>query len=113
MTIRDPESKFSSVWDALQVIFLFYVSWTVPLRACFGIEIEIPSPEWVIDSVVDLYFIADLMLNFSTAFVDGNGIRQTSRRGKLSSTSLAPHCTAQSTASCTLDETSSPGAEHN
>ena len=80
--IRDPDSKFSSVWDALQVAFLFYVSWTVPLRACFGINIEIPSSEWVIDTVVDLYFIADLIMNFMTAFVDGNGVRQTSRRGK-------------------------------
>ena len=79
--IRDPASKFSGIWDSLQVTFLFYVSWTVPLRACFGIEIDIPSWEWIVDSIVDLYFIADLLLNFSTAYVDGNGVRQVSRRG--------------------------------
>ena len=80
--IRDPDSKFSGIWDSFQVMFLFYVSWTVPLRACFGIETAIPSWEWLIDSFVDLYFIADLLLNFSTAYVDGNGVRQVSRRGK-------------------------------
>lgn len=80
--VRDPDSRFSLVWDALQVAFLFYVSWTVPLRACFGVEIELLSVEWVIDTVVDFYFIADLVLNFFTAFVDGNGVRQVSRRGK-------------------------------
>jgi hypothetical protein len=38
--IRDPDSKFSGVWDILQVMFLMYVSWTVPLRACFGMEVR-------------------------------------------------------------------------
>ena len=46
----------------------------------FFLQIEIPSTEWVIDTIVDLYFIVDLFLNFSTAFVDGNGVRHSSRR---------------------------------
>lgn len=125
-SMRDPDSGFSAVWDVMQVVFLFYVSWTVPLRACFGVESTVASPEWFMDLVVDLYFISDreltsapfltshcpfplsvqsvcksqaelvvcvllclllrlfvarvVVLNFFTAFVDGSGVRQSSRR---------------------------------
>ena len=60
----------------LQVGFLLYVSWTVPLRACFGIEVEWPSFEFLCDIFVDLYFFFDLIINFFTAFYDENGVRQ-------------------------------------
>lgn len=73
--IRDPNSQASSVWDLLQVVFLMYVTWTVPLRACFGIDIEIPSVAWVCDTVVDVYFLTDLGMNFVTAY-DSAGIME-------------------------------------
>ena len=45
-----------------------YVSVTVPIRACMGMDIVILSPGWWVDTLVDLYFIADLILNFFTAY---------------------------------------------
>lgn len=74
--IRDPHSDFSTGWDIFQVIFLLYVSWTVPLRACFGIETELLSFDWFIDTIVDIYFLSDLCLNFVTAYYDSNGVRE-------------------------------------
>jgi hypothetical protein len=74
--IRDPHSDFSSVWDLTQVVFLVYVSWTVPLRACFGIEIDLFSFAWFFDTIVDVYFLSDLCLNFATAYYDPNGVRE-------------------------------------
>lgn len=74
--IRDPHSEFSAVWDLTQVVFLIYVSWTVPLRACFGLETELFSYVWLLDTVVDVYFLTDLGLNFATAYYDVNGVRE-------------------------------------
>jgi hypothetical protein len=74
--IRDPSSTFSTWWDLVQVVFLMYVTWTVPLRSCFGIEIEIPSLAWGFDTVVDVYFLFDLGLNFVTAYHDRTGVRE-------------------------------------
>eukprot|EP01048_Picozoa_sp_COSAG05_P008732 COSAG05_NODE_681_length_7961_cov_105.324854_7_plen_626_part_01 len=62
----DKESQFSAGWDVAQVVFLMYVSVTVPIRACMGVDIVILSPGWWVDTLVDLYFIADLLLNFFT-----------------------------------------------
>ena len=44
--IRDPESNFSVVWDLVQIVFLLYVSITVPYRAALGIEVEFLSATW-------------------------------------------------------------------
>ena len=74
--IRDPESKFSTTWDLLQVVFLCFVSYTVPYRAGFGVEVEMFTGVWYWDTTIDLYFIVDLILNFFTAFYDSNGIRE-------------------------------------
>ena len=52
--IRDPESSFSVCWDLLQIVFLLYVSITVPYRACFGVEIPFMSSTWFFDTAVRL-----------------------------------------------------------
>ena len=74
--VRDPESSFSSSWDMLQVLFLCFVTYSVPYRAGFGVEIEMFSGWWYLDTLIDLYFIIDLVLNFFTAFYDINGVRE-------------------------------------
>jgi len=78
--IRDPESNFSVLWDLVQIVFLLYVSITVPLRASFGIEVQFLSFTWWFDTCVDLYFITDMILNFRTAFVNSKGVRETDPR---------------------------------
>ena len=69
-----PDSRFRKIWDAFQVMFLFYVAILTPLRIGFNIEVEGPgrgspvSATWVFELVVDVYFIADIFINFRTAF---------------------------------------------
>ena len=65
--IRDPESRFSIVWDLLQLVMLLYVTVMVPLRSGFVdrlgdslIEVPVGSVGWWADLVVDIYFFTDM-----------------------------------------------------
>ena len=72
--MRHPNSKFSMVWDVLQIIFLLSVCYFVPIRTCFSVEVELWSAEFWWDVAVDLYFIMDLIVNFRTATYNDKGI---------------------------------------
>lgn len=74
--VLDPESTFSVVWDGFQLIFLLYVSVTVPLRTCFEIDVPVGSFWFFVDNVVDVYFITDMVLQFRTAYTRPNGERE-------------------------------------
>ena len=74
---RDPESTFSMFWDVALVLMLLFVTWTVPLRVCFEIDIELWSPAFFVDLVVDLFFVADVFINCRTTYFDANGFRET------------------------------------
>ena len=76
ISIRDPESTFSTLWDMVSLSFLLYVTATAPIRACFGIEDELWSTTFWFDLVVDVFFGADIAMNFRTAFYDSNGFRE-------------------------------------
>ena len=78
--IRDPDSTFSVVWDLLQIVFLLYVSVTVPYRACFEVDVELFSKTWFWDTMIDVYFVSDIVLNFRTAYVNSKGIREVNSR---------------------------------
>ena len=80
--IRDPESQFSVYWDAAQCVFLAFVSYTVPYRTGFSIDVQLGSLWFWIDLIVDVYFISDLVLNFRTAFWNKYGVRE-ERLGKV------------------------------
>jgi Ca2+-binding EF-hand superfamily protein len=74
--VRDPDSSFSAFWDLTQVMLLLYVAITVPLRAGFSLEVELWSVAFFVDAVIDLYFISDICLNFTTAFYRKDGMRE-------------------------------------
>ena len=71
--VRNPDSEFSTQWDIAQVFALLYVCYIVPLRASMEMTTPIDSFAFWWDVVVDCYFIADLFLNFRTAFWDARG----------------------------------------
>jgi hypothetical protein len=78
--LRDPDSMFSALWDILQVVFLVYVSLTVPLRAGFDIDVDIRDGftfTWLFDTIVDLFFLVDVVLNFLTPYYEPNGVKGT------------------------------------
>eukprot|EP01050_Picozoa_sp_SAG11_P010794 SAG11_NODE_1102_length_5866_cov_2.173574_7_plen_118_part_00 len=68
--IRDPDSTQSGMWDLLGLLLLICVSVLVPLRTSFDVEVELFSFAWFFDLFTDLYFVADLFLNFFTAYID-------------------------------------------
>ena len=68
--LLSPECRFRQLWDALQVILLFYVAIAVPLNFAFDIEKVPLTAEWWVELFVDLYFICDICLNFRTGFHD-------------------------------------------
>lgn len=74
--IWDPDSTFTSSWDMISVVLLLYVAAAVPLRISFNVEVEIWSFAFFVELVVDLFFVADVVLNFRTAFYDENGFRE-------------------------------------
>jgi len=80
--VRDPDSDFSAVWDLTSVVLLLYVAVSVPLRACFDIDVDLWTFAFWFDACVDIYFIVDVVLNFRTSFFDENGFRE-ERPGKM------------------------------
>jgi len=71
--MRHPDSKFSGFWDIAQIVMLVHVCWYVPLRSCFGVEVELWSYAFWQDAVVDLYFLVDLVLQFRTGYYGRSG----------------------------------------
>ena len=57
-------------------MFLLYVSFTVPLRVCFSIDIQLWSFAFWVELVVDVFFVCDVVLNFRTSYYDANGFRE-------------------------------------
>lgn len=74
--VRDPDSDFSAAWDLSSVVFLVHVSFTVPLRVCFNVDINLWTLAFWVELLVDLFFICDVILNFRTSFYDANGFRE-------------------------------------
>lgn len=56
-----------------QVFALMYVTALVPVRVAFAVDSQLGSGAWWMDLMVDIYFIADLCLNFRTAVWLPNG----------------------------------------
>ena len=78
--IRDPHTKLAATWDLVQILFLCYISIFVPLRVCFDIDVPVGSLSFWIDSLVDVYFIVDLFLQFRTSFERDDGLMEDDAR---------------------------------
>ena len=57
-------------WDIGQVFMLAYVAVAVPIRAGFSIRVQVWSLSFWLDLLTDLYFLADIAVNFRTAYYD-------------------------------------------
>lgn len=54
-------------------VFLIYNIIAVPFRLCFDTFAECPDGVWVLEAVIDWFFVADVVFNFFTGvFVHGN-----------------------------------------
>lgn len=72
--IRHPDSKISQAWDTLQLLLLLLVCYYVPLRTGFDVAVELWSYEFWQDAFIDLYFIADVIVQFRTAYWNASGV---------------------------------------
>nr|XP_018669472.2 potassium voltage-gated channel subfamily H member 1-like [Ciona intestinalis] len=65
-------SKSKVIWDWVILMLTTYTAVVVPLVASFRIASR--SMVWLtVDSMVDIFFFADVVVNFRTSYVDGNG----------------------------------------
>jgi hypothetical protein len=75
-----PNQPFRTVWDLVQVVLLLYLLVAVPLRVAFDVDVAFNTPAFWFDAVVDIYFIADVVVNFRTGFYHKSGILEINLR---------------------------------
>ena len=80
-----PEGDLRLYWDLIQIVALVYVSLMVPLR--MGLSWSAIGAWFIIESIIDAYFIADVAFSFSTAvfLYDEQGAHLCSDRRKIAS----------------------------
>jgi Ca2+-binding EF-hand superfamily protein len=71
--VISPNSNFRGNWDLVQAALLAYIAFALPYRLGFSDAIEFLSGWFWWDLLVDIYFIADLFLNFRTAVLTPDG----------------------------------------
>jgi len=66
-------SAFKTIWDWMILVLTFYTSVMVPFNAAFRSKTIADIPLLVVDSIVDVVFFIDIVLNFHTTFVGPGG----------------------------------------
>lgn len=64
--------RFRRGWDLMQIFMLFYVAIAVPFRIGFHRPAQLGSAGFIWEVCVDIYFWADIVINFRTAHYDDN-----------------------------------------
>ena len=65
--------SFKGIWDNIIFILTLYTSIFVPYNVAFKSKTMDDVPLLVIDSVVDVIFFLDIVLNFHTTYVSATG----------------------------------------
>ena len=68
-----PNSPWRTMWDVAMLPIFVQILIFVPYRLAFGIDVEPRDWDFWVDVGVDVYFLADLIINFRTAYYVGNG----------------------------------------
>lgn len=75
--VFDPDSSFMQYWDLVQYIFLTYIILVIPIRVGFSVEVPLLSLPFVIDVIIDVFFIIDIYINFNMASWLPSGVLET------------------------------------
>ena len=67
-----PASRVRIFWDLQMLVFVVYVALLFPYY--MGFNTEATGGVAIFEAIIDYLFIADLVLNFRTGYVDRNGI---------------------------------------
>lgn len=60
--VRDPNSTFSAYWDLTTVVFLLYVCFMTPIRACFNVNVELFCGMFWVELAIDVSFSGSSLL---------------------------------------------------
>jgi potassium voltage-gated channel Eag-related subfamily H member 5 len=66
-------TTFKTSWDWMILFLTFYTSIMVPYNVAFEWKTSDSIPTLATDSIVDIVFFIDIILNFHTTFVGPNG----------------------------------------
>ena len=66
-------SFFKICWDWLLLLLTFYTAFAVPYNVAFNGKTSIEISILILNSIVDVTFFMDIVLNFRTTFVGPNG----------------------------------------
>ena len=61
-----PGSVFATNWTIASLVLVLYISVSVPMFLCF--QLRLPPPYAAIEIFIDLFFVADVAVNFHTGF---------------------------------------------
>eukprot|EP01048_Picozoa_sp_COSAG05_P006594 COSAG05_NODE_436_length_9838_cov_49.389876_13_plen_363_part_00 len=79
--LRMPDAGWINYWVVTQCLLLLYISAVVPFRLGFDIDAEPWEFFFVFDIFVDVYFIIDMVFNFTTCIIDEDGNLTSDRLG--------------------------------
>ena len=68
--IAHPDDNRRQAWDLCMIPLLLYISAVVPFRIGFDIPNTTFGTLWWVDVGIDIAFVADMVLNFRTAYYD-------------------------------------------
>ncbi len=71
--IRHPEARSTQAWDIASFFLIIWVAFVVPFRLGFEVDVDIKSVAFVMDAVVDTFFLVDVFLQFRTAYLLPSG----------------------------------------
>jgi len=69
-----PESPFRLGWDFCSMLLILGLSVLIPLEVCFFWDSDLPLFMVIFQNLIDVFFLADIVLNFFTAYHEGHGI---------------------------------------
>lgn len=71
-----PTSRWKNLWDTIIAILVSYTAIMLPIQLCYdNVPLTMPESFVIFDVFVDVAFIADIIFNFRTGFVDDTRVR--------------------------------------
>ena len=78
--VLHPHSRFKICWDIISTLALIYNIVVVPYRIAFDSHVYCPNSVWILEAVIDWFFVADILLHFFTGYISSSGSIVTSYR---------------------------------
>ena len=77
--VLHPEANIKICWNFVLILLLIYTATVTPFRSCF-IDPVIYDRWWWVDTVVDLLFFIDVIVNLNSAYINDDNKLETSRK---------------------------------